>query len=309
MRVFVSKSLVEENPTDLVREHKRLVAVLRSPSHADDLEEADKQAEELDEYEDDLTKAHIKGYTRKDGTQVKEHDDSRQDARLSTPTGKKGSTQRTAQYDHPYVVGMAKLGSQSPGDAVSLTFAGKEYHSTGKRGKSFHDGTPVREFESDDSHVVWLDGKGRIHADGASEVAGLRKRYEAARGAARGEVDLNKQAQSELDARGHKPKPAAGAAQNSNGKAGKTKSGWDALKDHPMFSDSDLAYFKSKGYEPEDVKAIWDRDHAAGHSPVQHKKAPDVVGVAANPDLYKAIEGRTVLLFSNEPGLFIKKKN
>lgn len=39
-----------ESKSSLIKEHKRLVAVLRSPSHEDDLEEADKQEEELEEY-------------------------------------------------------------------------------------------------------------------------------------------------------------------------------------------------------------------------------------------------------------------
>ncbi len=69
-----------ESPAELVDEHKRLVGVLRSPSHADDLEEADRQEAELAEYEGEMSKAHVKGYTRKDGTFVKEHDDKRQAA-------------------------------------------------------------------------------------------------------------------------------------------------------------------------------------------------------------------------------------
>lgn len=42
---------VTEPRSELVAEHKRLVAVLRSPSHADDKAEAKRQAEELREYE------------------------------------------------------------------------------------------------------------------------------------------------------------------------------------------------------------------------------------------------------------------
>lgn len=40
-----------ESPGDLAAEHRRLVAVLRSPSHADDKVEADRQAAELKKYE------------------------------------------------------------------------------------------------------------------------------------------------------------------------------------------------------------------------------------------------------------------
>lgn len=70
-----------ETPAELVDEHEHLVDVLRSPSHEDDLQEADKQAAELSEYqreeEGELTKSHVKGYTKKNGTFVNEHDDKR----------------------------------------------------------------------------------------------------------------------------------------------------------------------------------------------------------------------------------------
>ena len=42
---------IAEPADELVREHKRLVAVLRSPSHDDDRREADRQERELHEYE------------------------------------------------------------------------------------------------------------------------------------------------------------------------------------------------------------------------------------------------------------------
>ncbi len=44
----------KEPTRELVAEHKRLVAVLRSPSHEDDEEEAEKQEHELHEYEKEL---------------------------------------------------------------------------------------------------------------------------------------------------------------------------------------------------------------------------------------------------------------
>lgn len=54
--LFTGKTKREAPPVveprdELIQEHKRLVAVLRSPSHQDDLEEAEKQEEELEEYE------------------------------------------------------------------------------------------------------------------------------------------------------------------------------------------------------------------------------------------------------------------
>ena len=55
--LLLFKSRTPETRSELAKEHKRLVAVLRSPSHQDDLEEADKQEEELEEYEGELKKA------------------------------------------------------------------------------------------------------------------------------------------------------------------------------------------------------------------------------------------------------------
>ncbi len=83
-----------ESPAELVDEHKRLVGVLRSPSHADDLAEADRQEEELAEYEGQLSKAHVKGYTRKDGTFVKEHDDKRQASQPEQPSARPVPSQK-----------------------------------------------------------------------------------------------------------------------------------------------------------------------------------------------------------------------
>lgn len=82
---LVKSHAAPESKKDLVAEHERLVDVLRSPDHNDDLAEADKQEAELAEYRgeaagENLAKSHVKGYTRKDGTFVKEHDDSRQAA-------------------------------------------------------------------------------------------------------------------------------------------------------------------------------------------------------------------------------------
>lgn len=55
----------------------------------------------------------------------------------------------------------------------------------------------------------------------------------------------------------------------------------ESLKQHPMWSTSDFDYFMAKGYTPAEIKVIWDRDHRAGKGPVQHDKAPDVVGTFA----------------------------
>lgn len=82
---LVKSHAAPETKKELVAEHEHLVGVLRSPDHKDDLAEADKQEAELTEYRgeaagENLAKSHVKGYTRKDGTFVKEHDDSRQAA-------------------------------------------------------------------------------------------------------------------------------------------------------------------------------------------------------------------------------------
>lgn len=87
---LVKSLAAPESKKELVAEHEHLVDVLRSPDHKDDLAEADKQEAELTEYrgeaaDEDLAKSHVKGYTRKDGTFVKEHDDSRQAAQPQQP--------------------------------------------------------------------------------------------------------------------------------------------------------------------------------------------------------------------------------
>lgn len=56
--LFTGKTKREDPPVveprdEMIAEHKRLVAVLRSPSHKDDLQEAEKQEKELEEYEDE----------------------------------------------------------------------------------------------------------------------------------------------------------------------------------------------------------------------------------------------------------------
>ena len=47
---------------------------------------------------------------------------------------------------------------------------------------------------------------------------------------------------------------------------------------HPMYTESDYAYFSCKGYTDAEIVAFWDRDMARGCEPLVHKKAPDVVG-------------------------------
>lgn len=406
---------------------------------------------------DALLKSHVEGYTRKDGTPVKPHDDKRV---------KKAPDEK---YSHPHAVGKAELTdhyAEGAHDASTMKFAGTHYNSTGKDGKSFHDETPVREFESEDGHRVWMDHHSRVHADSKGEVEGLRAKADAhasGRAEASSKTVDNKQLIELLgdnvqsngaglapggsisipphvdaagrisviagkikdlgfkEADGGRPikhgqgsvvlandagqkvtltatdagdktrislsvqtgaggadKPAGGdeAAEpashaqkqqdaddaaytgeaekedygvyhkpgskvedrkgekhvvakhrgpevtteggktfhptklspiaeddgeglgggpakghRARAKAADTEAGsMKALEKHPMHSPSDLEYFKSKGYTAKQIKEVWDRDHAAGHKPVEHKKAPDVVGVAADPDHYKKQE-------------------
>lgn len=97
-----------------------------------------------------------------------------------------GRKPKAGSYDHPNVVGHAeKLQGGDASKAHGFHFAGKEFSSSGKEGKSAHDGTPVRHFREltesgrDDGQHVWLDHSGRVHADSTSEVSSLRKQYEA----------------------------------------------------------------------------------------------------------------------------------
>ncbi|MCC6906686.1 MAG: hypothetical protein IT430_01980 [Phycisphaerales bacterium] len=42
------------------------------------------------------------------------------------------------------------------------------------------------------------------------------------------------------------------------------------IREHAMFSESDLRYLRAKGYDDEQILAFWDRDHAMGRTPVIH---------------------------------------
>lgn len=54
-----------------------------------------------------------------------------------------------------------------------------------------------------------------------------------------------------------------------------------SLAQHPMYSHSDYVHLRDKGYSNNEIKAFWDRDHAAGKVPVEHKTPPDVVGLVS----------------------------
>jgi len=59
----------------------------------------------------------------------------------------------------------------------------------------------------------------------------------------------------------------------------------ERIANHPMFSPSDLAYFRRKGYSDDDILAFWDRDHAAGQKPVRHDKSVDSLTEALRENL------------------------
>lgn len=42
------------------------------------------------------------------------------------------------------------------------------------------------------------------------------------------------------------------------------------IREHAMFSETDLRYLRAKGYTDEEILAFWDRDHAMGKEPVIH---------------------------------------
>lgn len=287
-----------------------------------DIKDLEKACRETAEAGSEMLKAHVKTYTRKDGTVVKEHDDSRQkkdfnnigvlhsehdnktDARAAVETlqrntkkpvsyyerldssakhGKKYSVVEHYNHDqsprknvtiakehddsrHPQILGrVTNMSDKDAIEATSFDHNGNHYYQTGKKGKSMHDDRPVREFEADNGHRVWLDHHGNVHADSKEEADRHHKRGIYA-------------------AHDH---PSTGKKPAKEKESPKEKESRSNLKNHPMWSESDHAYFKGKGYTDNEIKAIWDRDHAAGHDPVVHKKAPDVVGVVADPDHYK----------------------
>lgn len=52
----------------------------------------------------------------------------------------------------------------------------------------------------------------------------------------------------------------------------------DAIRNHPMYTDSDYDYFRGKGYTDAEILAFWDRDFTRGEKPLVHRHAPDIVG-------------------------------
>ena len=47
------------------------------------------------------------------------------------------------------------------------------------------------------------------------------------------------------------------------------------LTEHPMYTASDLAYFRRKGYGDDEILAFWDRDRGMGCKPTHHERVPE----------------------------------
>jgi hypothetical protein len=52
----------------------------------------------------------------------------------------------------------------------------------------------------------------------------------------------------------------------------------DRIEDHPMYTPSDAAYLRGRGYDDAEITALWDRDRRLGKEPLHHRPIPDVVG-------------------------------
>ena len=59
----------------------------------------------------------------------------------------------------------------------------------------------------------------------------------------------------------------------------------ERIANHPMYSASDLAYLRRKGYGDAEILAFWGRDHAAGNKPVYHAKATEAMQDAIRDNL------------------------
>jgi len=70
---------------------------------------------------------------------------------------------------------------------------------------------------------------------------------------------------------------ANGARAAQEGDKKKREADFKALEKHPMYAKEDFDYLKGKGYDPEEIKALWDRDHKAGKEPSRtNKNSPEM---------------------------------
>ena len=63
----------------------------------------------------------------------------------------------------------------------------------------------------------------------------------------------------------------------------------ERITNHPMYSASDLAYLRKKGYSDAEILAFWDRDHAAGEKPVYHAKGTEALRDNLSPQAVAVI--------------------
>lgn len=81
-----------------------------------------------------------------------------------------------------------------------------------------------------------------------------------------GKHSFNKSGMQSARPQVFKPGELKAAAERRDAEVTKAAA-FKALEKHPNYSDADLAYLKGKGYSPEEIQAIWDRDKKAGHGP------------------------------------------
>jgi len=118
-----------------------------------------------------LLAAHHEGEVRAHGNKVMDHL-----AREEEVRDRAVARDRKGTEEHPLVVGKAEGETHGKGrDALSMKFGGQTYFSSSQTGTSNHDGTPVRAFETEKGHRVWVDDKSRVHADSKDEVPALKE--------------------------------------------------------------------------------------------------------------------------------------
>lgn len=65
----------------------------------------------------------------------------------------------------------------------------------------------------------------------------------------------------------NKAKALAAARAGQKADAEEKAKGYKELEKHPMYAKEDFDYLKDKGYSPQEIKSLWDRDQKAGKGP------------------------------------------
>jgi len=201
-----------------------------------------------------MVKSHVKTYTRQDGTVVKEHDDNRtKKASENNSDGREPSLNANSRGLLDAANGRQGKSETGDGDSddfksIAASLDEGDYKSAGATLQ--HMDTEPRDEALSYIHPSHWEKLGFKVLDIKRSIAEYERKFGGS-----GTSDAAD------------PEPVSDDVSH------------DSLKKHPMFSESDHKYFKDKGYTPSEIKAIWDRDHAAGHDPVVHKEVPDVVGV------------------------------